>query len=260
MPKVKSREYKVMLHPGPFAEPEAACENFWNELQDLADSLGIEPNGTFGLDKDRRVFFLDTVDFTMRRNSVVMRLRQTDSKFEYTAKVRSPDRYIAGRNLQAAAEAKKPKFEEDIAAPFRGRFSHSAKIKTPLSKPLPETLESATELYGVFGTLQHDELPCPPNTRLLRVNGSTFRERVYTGAEFVVAGKKTELAVILWSSRHQDRPVLAEFSFRYEDENEKYELNLAALAKRLFDKVQDLDWCNPNGATKTQYVYGEVSG
>jgi hypothetical protein len=33
-----------------------------------------------------------------------------------------------------------------------------------------------------------------------------------------------------------------------------------ASARRLFEAIQRLDWCRPDGMTKTQYVYREAAG
>src|SRR5919109_631606 len=108
----------------------------------------------------RSIIFLDTPDHTLRRNGLVLRQRAVDEAVEYTLKCRSEDRYFAaGTDVGAADRLKSdPKLEEDIAPPFRGRFSHSTTItvagdrKTTLHKDAENPRRSHGLLSGAGHT------------------------------------------------------------------------------------------------------------
>src|SRR5688572_29705778 len=104
--KVTSREYKVIIDGGLFADPAAALGVIREETGDLARAVGAEADGGFAADdpKERSVLFLDTPDFTLRRNGLLLRRRvkRKSGKTEYTLKCRTEDRYVAaGADLRA---------------------------------------------------------------------------------------------------------------------------------------------------------------
>jgi len=86
-------------------------------------------------------------------------------------------------------------------------------------------------------------------------SGELHFERVLKGPSFYFLNVKTEVALILWSEGEEGRTLVAEFSFRYGHEQEKYSVEVARLALRLFHELQRMDWFNPEGRTKTQYAY-----
>lgn len=266
--RVTSREYKVMLAGGPFADPAAALAAVRDDLGDLAAALGGELAGGFdpGDPKERTVLFLDTPDFTLRRNGLLLRRRAKRSgKAEFTLKARTEDRYVA-----AAADlspgpglAAEVKFEEDIGPPFVARFSHSATVPGASGSPPPATLGAAATLFPGLAAVRRDGLTCPPHAPLAAVNGREVYERVYTGPVAHLAGDgdrpaaaAAEVAVILWTRGAKGRVLAAELSFRYGDAAEAYPPAVAAAARRLFDGVQRQDWAVPDGSTKTQHLYG----
>jgi hypothetical protein len=259
--KIRSREYKMMLDHGVFADRKTAVESFWEELQDLANSLGVDADGQFDSPEKRTIVFLDTPDFTLRRNGVIFRRRegQDGSKVEYTLKCRSEDRYVAnGIDLREAEGLKGDyKFEEDIAAPFASRFSHSNTVKFAADDDpgAPEELDHAAKLFPLLSKVRRDGEKCPGSTRLRSVNNVQAFERVYKGPRLQLDKEKATVALILWSNGSKGRPLMAEFSFRYGDDDEDYKASMATSAKQFFEAVQRLDWCRPDGMTKTQYVY-----
>ena len=260
MRKVVSREYKFMLDHGAFADRKTAVESFWEELRDLAQSLGVDAEGQFDSPENRVIVFLDTPDFTVRRNGVIFRRREAvgGGEVEYTLKCRSEDRYIAdGIDVKATGGLKDdPKFEEDIAAPFLSRFSHSNTIEFAGNDPgVPKDLDQAGKLFPFLSELERDGARCPGSTPLLPVNNVKAFERVYKGPKLRVENEKATVALILWSNGSKGRPLVAEFSFRYGEKDENYSAAVAASAKRFYETMQRLDWCRPDGMTKTQYVY-----
>src|SRR5262245_45774347 len=129
--RLDSREYKLMLNPTAFLEPDEGLASLWVDLQELCGFLKIPTVGGFdaGNPKERVIAFLDTQDFTIRANGFLLRRRRKPrgDKAEYTLKIRSPDRCLAADPALARADGSK--FEEDIAAPFVSRFSLSASVQ-----------------------------------------------------------------------------------------------------------------------------------
>jgi hypothetical protein len=112
--------------------------------------------------------------------------------------------------------------------------------------------------------VHHDDLPCPPETALAPVNSLQVLERVFKGAEIYFPkgpnrrpSPTGSVALILWSKGEKGRILTAEFSFRYQDDNEAFSPEVAFAAKRFFEGLQRLDWARPEASTKTQYMYGD---
>jgi hypothetical protein len=278
IPRIDCREYKMMLDPRPFREAAGALEMFWDDVQDLASALGVGVGGQFDLDKvrHRTITFLDTPDNTLHANGLILRRRgkQNNGKTEYTLKCRDADRYVAtGWDVRGAEGLNAElKFEEDIGVPFVSRFSRSGTVSLEksnlreLGKKL-RTLGEAAMLFPVLRTLTRDCLPCPIDTELRSVNPFKVHELVCKGPELAFTdpddserSKRAEVALILWRKEKNDRPVAAEFSFRYSDANEDFSSAVALAAKRLFLVSQQLDWARPEALTKTQYVYKTAGG
>jgi hypothetical protein len=273
---VKSREYKVMVDTSLCADLEAALSSIRGETEDLARSLGFGFTGKFdGQDpKERTILFLDTPDFTVRQNGLLLRQRvkRTGGTTEYTLKCRSPDRYIAeGMDLCPGARLEsESKFEEDIGVPFVSRFSHSTTVTLDGQEDLagdnyPTRLSTAAGLFPGLLALQHDGLRCAPETALMPVRGLNVFERVFNGPKLHFphehgrsAATLAEVALILWSKGRKGRMLTAEFSFRYEAEREAFPASVASGAKRFFEGLQLLDWTRPEAVTKTQYMYGGI--
>jgi hypothetical protein len=262
---VTSREYKLMLDQRWFADRKPAIAQFWGELQEFLGSLNVDAAGEFSAERQRTIWFLDTPDETIRQNGLLLRRRvlRDGSGAEYTLKCRSADRYIAaGSEFEAApGYESEEKFEEDIAFPFASRFSHSLSIAVPEEafERLPQRLSEVSALFPRLAELTRDNRPCDGETLLAPVNGLEACERVLTGPEVRLAGRKkpvkAKVALILWSSGWHGRPLTAEFSFRYKDEDEGFTCQTAQVAKRLFEHLPRFDWFRPDGMTKTQYVY-----
>ncbi len=278
--RVTSREYKVIVDGALFADVDAALSDILEDVADLGRSVGATVAGGFNPrdPSERTILFLDTPDYTLRDNGLLLRQRikrktgktGKTGKTEYTLKCRTEDRYIAaardlspGRGLSDDS-----KFEEDIGVPFVSRFSHSVTVSLKGDDELagenfPGTLSAAGRLFPGIVTVQRDGLRCPPGTALAPVNGLKAFERVFTGPVLrfpkghATAGK---MALILWSKARKGRILTAEFSFRYEDDNEAFSPEVAAVARRFFAGLQHQDWTRPEALTKTQYMYGGKAG
>ncbi len=130
------------------------------------------------LDGRRRIEFFDTPDQTLLVRGLILRRREDDERVDLTLKARSEDRCLA-----AAAEVQadkdlpdkrvKQKFEEDIAAPFRPRFSNSCTVKFSAgdAPPAPASLADAAAWFPDLRKLNRDGLRCAAETPLAVVHG-----------------------------------------------------------------------------------------
>lgn len=279
--QVKSREYKVIIDSSWLTDVGASKAGSLADILEDARDLARSLSPSFGLDvaggfdsskpKHRTIRFLDTPDFTLRENGLLLRQRveQDDAGTDYTLKRRTEDRYVAAGKDFTAADGLKPKskLEEDIGCPFVSRFSHSITVSLDsghelAGERLPATLSAAARLFPGLATVQHDGLPCAPETTLAVV-GRAVHERVFEGPTLRLApteGMPTTatIALILWSKTAKGRTLTAEFSFRYKDDNEAFSPEVASAARRYFEGVQRLDWARPDATTKTQYMYGRT--
>lgn len=273
--KIVSREYKVMLDHEPFVDRRAALEALRGDLDALVGAIeGVAATGGFDEERRRTIVFLDTPETALRRGGFVLRGRMAGEKAEYTLKCRSEDRYFAaGADLRTVKGFKADeKLEEDIAPPFRCRFSHSNTAQPPKKGrlrrgELPKTLGEARAFFPVLGTLHHDGRATPRDAPLRVVNGITAFERVFTGTSLVFRGSEPDegegeasVALILWTDGEEGRPLVAEFSFRLEDEKERFSRGLSRSARSLFERFQGLDRARPKGTTKTEFIYRDTDG
>jgi hypothetical protein len=268
--KVESREYKLLVHHEPFADPGKAARAVWDEIGEAAATLGpLQTKGEFEKKKPRRIIFLDTPDHTLRSNGLVLRQRGIDDEAEFTLKCRSEDRYFAAGADVSAAEGLKAvvKLEEDIAPPFVCRFSHSATISANgegKARKVPRSLQEAAALFPILAGLQVDGRPCAPDTPVKVVNDIVVDETVWKGGKFAFAVGddklgKAAVALILWTRGKSARPVVAELSFRLKDSEENYSRALAESARAAFNLLLRLDCARLRGTTKTEFIYRDAS-
>jgi hypothetical protein len=98
---------------------------------------------------------------------------------------------------------------------------------------------------------------------LVPVNDFTAREMVISGGTLQI-GKTpkvdAESALIVWYDQKgsPNTPVAVELSYRYGDNDERYEGSTARRAFDVFAMLQKKlgDWVDPKSRTKTAFVYG----
>jgi len=271
---VASREYKLIVDGSLFADVHSGLSEILDDIGDLGRAVGVMVAEKFSTkDPDERtILFLDTPDCTLRENGLLLRQRVKlkNGKTEYTLKCRTEDRYIAaGKDLSPGPGLKHAaKLEEDVGVPFVSRFSHSTTVTLDGDDKLagenfPTTLSAAGRFFPPVLAVQHDELPCTPETALAPVNELKVFERVFKGPVLHFPdgrGRRSSttgtVALILWSKGKKGRILTAEFSFRCEDDDEAFSPELASAARRFFEGLQRQDWTRPEALTKTQYMYG----
>jgi len=74
---VTSREYKVIVDESLFRGSTSALNDIIEDVDDLARSLGLSVAGEFGAQdpKERTILFLDTTEFALRQNGLLLRKR-----------------------------------------------------------------------------------------------------------------------------------------------------------------------------------------
>lgn len=267
--KITSREYKIMLRASRFQSTEQqaiqAASQFWQEFSAMIRERVLDTVGDLTtVDKRRTIRFYDTPTHSLRQNDYVLRERRNLDKEEreVTLKFRHPDRYIAqDRNMDAAVrEDSESKFEEDIKPPFIKLYSFST--KQPVKDSVLRSLKDAIKLYpGLDDELEH----CQESDPLQLVGSFTAYELVLAGASFQIRREpreEAECALVLWYDQDTQNqiPVVAEFSYKYGDAEERYSSKAARRAYRVFEALQGMkDWLDTDSQTKTAYVYGRQS-
>ena len=147
--------------------------------------------------------------------------------------------------------------------PASARVSFSALFSFSTTADLDAAAELGTlgDVADIFPGLKDavDELPWEAPLQL--VSGFTAKEVVLAGAN-ILLGKRdipAECAMVLWYDEgEQDiTPVVAEFSFKYGDDQEDYRGSVARDAYDVLTALQNdlTDWVDPNPRTKTSFVY-----
>jgi len=106
-----------------------------------------------------------------------------------------------------------------------------------------------------------DEFPGDDELELVR--SFTAFELVAKGTSFQIRKDPEVLAecslTIWYTDEHGEKPVVAEFSFKYEGDEDSYSAKMAQRAYNAFITIQDQldEWLDPRPTTKTAFVYGE---
>jgi hypothetical protein len=262
---VKSREYKVMLLPEPFAGDDAdirrVAGRFWADVRRALEPLDIPTAGSFDEVKARRrIRFLDSVEqvFNSRRYVLRERIDVESSDREVTLKYRHPDRYVASDREMGAARARnaETKFEEDVKPPFVSVFSYSTTVEVDADVDVSRL----SQVLDMFPGLE-DGLGDLDDCELTDVGSFCARELVLAGATLLLGKRdaEAECALVVWHDEGKDdtTPACVEFSFKYGDDEEDYR---ASVARDAHDVLQVLgerlpDWVHPEPRTKTALVY-----
>jgi hypothetical protein len=268
--KVTSREYKVMLNTERFEDREAGCAAIWELVTFLAKRQEILTGGVSvdttlkdGKPDDelREVCYHDTPAQALRQSGFILRVRAETSKsgkkkYQTTLKYRDADRHVtASKNVEPSIQIdqKDRKFEEDVVPPFQIKYSKSASIKAE-EEP---NFRSQQEVAGLFPGLENLEISA--KTAVGKVKDFTAHEfaRKAGSIEFE-AGVTVKCALSFWylSKERAGRPVAAEFSFDFEDDDENFPIKTVSGANALFASLQKQSgWVDRSSTTKTAYAY-----
>jgi len=186
-------------------------------------------------------------------------------KREITLKFRHRDRYISqAREMKDKdGKDKKQKFEEDVKVPiFVSLYSFSNKIKIKQDKNINKLNDPGRLFPDLPKQLGKDY---DKYREITVVNNFTAHQIVFDGTNFPIEDKtdlQCECAVIVWyDGQPNEKPVVAEFSFKYKDESETENFSSEA-AQKTYDVFQVLQedkslakWVDLEGPTKTKFAY-----
>jgi hypothetical protein len=266
MPVIGSREYKMMLKASKFNggadELNEAATALWQGVASVILPNTIAVSGTDDIARRRRqVSFYDTADHWLRQNDYVVRERRdVDSQErQLTLKFRHPDRFYSQDRVMEPADkfTKDLKFEEDIKPSFQSLYSYSSNVVLK-EKMTIEKLEQVGEYYP---GLEKAVKTFPREAKLTSVGDFTAFENVIKGTSFQIRKDPELLAtcsLTLWYTDEADeKPLIAEFSFKYVDDKEDYSGKAAHRAYLSYLAMQEQlkSWIDSQSMTKTAYVY-----
>lgn len=261
--EIGSREYKILLKTSAFTGNESSRESkvdsYWDALKKLIEDNSIErdTSGSLSLDKSRTVSYYDvegTCDLSNAGYS--FRERVEDGDREVSLKFRSPDQFIADyKDLSGESSDSESKFEEDIGVPFVSVYSSSTKQEIGSGKNLNK-MDDPVGLYPGLEDENFDE-----SLAIEKVGGLTINEYVYKNAEVDLGSLDAEFSLTLWynESVSTTQPVVAEISYKYEDDDGDFSNKVVTRAKILFEAMQEnsvlASWNSTDSLSKTATVY-----
>ncbi len=266
MKSINSREYKLMLRASKFNGDREALRDrahtLWSELAAIIVPHAIAVSGTEEVEQKRRqVRFLDTREHWLRSHDYVVRERIDLDKAERTVtlKFRHADRYISqDRDMKPAEDFEGDmKFEEDIKPEFQKVYSFSSNTVVPADTSF-DKLGDVADIYPGLA-LAVDEFP--QDEELETVRGFTAYELVAKGTSFQIRKDPevpAECSLTIWyADETDDKPIIAEFSFKYQGDEDSYSAKMAQRAYNAFIAIQNNlgDWLDPKSMTKTAFVY-----
>lgn len=264
LPMPEAREYKVLLDAAMFDRWKRGLIQFQSELAELLanslhDPLPTTPELAFHPKRQRTLQFFDTPALQLRNAGLLLRQRtriRNPDRSELTLKRRSPDFCIALQNDPFASEEleSNSKLEEDIVAPFVSRFSKSTTVAW--RGPAPNTIEAAALIFPILTDI------APRKTSLQTVHGIVVNETVLEGPSVSFDGVASTWALIVWrrntsQSARAQRIGAVELSFRIPLSPAIVGSQAAHRYFDLFQRIQRMDWIDPNARTKTAYLYGD---
>lgn len=264
--EIGSREFKIILKAEHFNTAKKGCEQFWQVVEKVAAEHNIKTNGKTKLSPLREICFLDTAKFDFYEKGFILRLRVDNFETnggsdvvndgELTLKFRAPD----SESVLLAPVTPSSEYDNDLSCEEdvvmklgkpASMFSRSGKIygytRVPdiymdVNKYFPES-----PLVGLAG-----------KAKIKKVNDLVILERRIQLGSLYFAEKKTKTIFSIWYKKGEEKPFVAEFSFkikltgknsgkmiRSNDQVEKFFIDLAKEGKALIAPKQ----------TKTGMVY-----
>jgi hypothetical protein len=260
---IRSHEYKLLLNTNLFDGDESSrltkVDAYWATLKNVIEKNDVKSNttGSLSLDKNRMVAFYDVKgSCDLSHAGYSFRERIHENKREVTLKFLSGDEAVSkAKDLSAKKRKAKYKFEEDVSAPFVVVYSPSTTQKIAKEKQLNKMADPIA-LYPGLKSEGFDK-----NTPIEKVNNLTINEYVYKNASVDLGLLDAEFSLTLWYNESvSDRQVLvAEISFKYEDEKGRDNSVVAVRAKQLFSTMQEdpllTIWNAADSLKKTATVY-----
>ena len=271
---VDRREFKFLLKPELFQNPKEGYKKITSIALEAAQEAGVKlklksKQKRFN-SKYRKIVFLDTKDFQIKKKGYALRVRTKYKKgrlkdsYEVTYKYRSTDPAIALKGIikPSSLFASKGKFEQDVTMKqsdpknpiMKFIYSKSAKIKN-VQGDLTTIKDYSTLFKGLTA------LKLPGNTTLFPVNDIKYLERkIKPGYLHLGDGIAADFEMSIWYKNYSKEPTVSEVSYDYKIDN-YYEKKDGAPSKRsekfykiFFKKLKEKGYLH-TGSTKTDFTY-----
>lgn len=261
-PEVTSREYKLMLDASVFnySNEASMVDQYFKALKTTIEkAIDRDVDSGYTLSKERFVVFYDTPgSCQLRENGYSFRERiKVNGDSSVSFKFRSPDRYITGfEDVASSVADAESKFELDVGLNSESQFTsvYSASTKYD-NDQLIQTMADVNNAFPGFKS-RYD---FSDSTVIAPVSGLKVYERVYRGMEIDLGRFDAEVSLTLWypeTPSSNDKTLVVEASFDYEDTNAVYSRKVVNRAKEAFYAMQEMDtWIDPESVTKTRFVY-----
>ncbi|MHC6527463.1 MULTISPECIES: hypothetical protein [unclassified Vibrio] len=264
---ITSREYKLLLDTDKFTYQSEASDvaNYTVQLASvISQAINRNVSGNASLDKERFVSYWDVPNACTLRTlgySFRDRVSRYDANDRDAAlKFRSSDRFISAYEDLASNRSKaESKLEDDLLLgsddDISIKVSHSTKISG-----YGKNINKIDDIYDDFPGFAAKYGVIDADTPLNRVGNITMYERRYKGQEIDLGQFDADLVVSLWYDNPAplpgSKPVIAEASFDYADNQGEYTPKVVQRAQQAFLAMGKMsDWVKLDGITKTQFVY-----
>lgn len=264
LPKVTSREYKLLLNPNNFSyDNEASNVNSYFTLAKTAIENKISRNvtGNMSFDKQREIRFYDTsgsCPLNSMGYSFRERIENNTKAKEVTLKYSGYDHYLADfEDMSSSITGAETKLEDDVTR--KDNFSFLVVASKSTSVPTSRTINDFEDINTLFTGFKNN-YAFSNNQSLQQVSGLTIYERKYDGVTIDLGEFKADLEMSLWYTQMPYtglKPALVEVSFKYADANANYTKKVITRATLSFNALKSLTQYNAptSTATKTQFVY-----
>ncbi len=289
--RITSREYKLMLKVNRFSNVADGTKAFWDRAKAIANIHGasvVTPDEIAEIRRQTWYIGTPAPGYKLRRRNCVLRGREelskvvdgedetTKRRHRLTLKFRDPSEDAArGRDVSVLTavldkhDAKgEPKFEQDVlpgdkppAPPFRSKFATANTLKAKKESVVEfESFAACVERFpGLEGLEGLD-----PADGFEVVGRRRFHEFAHRIGKFNFdAGGETmrvKACLTFWhpTDDHSATPLVAEFSFDYdkEDDADDFPEGPVTAVEAFFEELQqETDWIDFDGTTKTSHAY-----
>ena len=269
MEDIRYREYKILLKPERFFNPEQ-FRIYWNKVRAVADRHKVKAHEN----KDafrrqvREVLFFDTKYHDLYKNSFIMRSRtfykdgwpEPDQEVTFKFRHRDHDAAASVDMTPSHSGTIKIKFKEEILplanelGGMRSLYSHNCVLLSP-SLDLTQGLERVASVVPAIGGVAGSAV-CP---KIKLVNDFPVKEvQVNVGTLDFGHGLEAKATIAVWRDRISETPIVGEFAFQAKfDRYDLLHTKAKARSEEFFKDVQlhTADWVKL-GSTKTALVYG----